>query len=448
MTDQEDNNYENLKQELEQIKADYNNAKRLLANVQSFSEKFEKLKKSLEDEEDGVEVNVQWTVDSKNKVEELKNEIENFKNQSQTALNELTGNLAKVKSNIESMQNAYSEFTEIKGKITGVDGEINELLSSSRNLKANIETAKNEAQQTLETIKNTLSEVQQKIQNMTNAYEAFLKIQAKIEDEKTGLKAIFDEVQAIHKQSNTLKKEIDTFKEESVKNLDAIKVNKQASDKIKGEIEANLEQSSASKEEIEKITDLITDTGFANAFQGRAKVLFKAYIIWGVIFILAIIALGIMIYILFIKGSDGKIPELSNTIYRLTLTSPLLFVIGFAMRQYGKERDLNEKYAFKATTATVIRNHIEFLLAKFSDQQEEVVKFAIETFRTIYKEPYQDDDPSKIYKKLEKELKEKSAKGLVADDADINELIKSVKELTSLVPDESTLKKILNLFIR
>ena len=454
MSDQ-DNNYEELKrehevlkQELEQIRADYNKAKKLLTNVQSFSEKFDELKQSLEDEEDGVEANVQWTVDNKNKVEKFKEEVENLKTQSQNALDELNNNLAKVKGNIESMQNAYSEFTEIKGKITGVDGEINELLSNSRNLKTNIESAKNEAQQTLETIKNTLSEVQQKIQNMTTAYENFLKIQAKIEDEKTGLKPIFDEVQAIHKKSNELKKQIDAFKEESIKNLDAIKANKQTSDKIKGEIEVNLQESSANKEEIEKITGLITDAGFANAFHQRAKSLFWGYVVWGAIFGVGVIVLIILIYLLFIKGSDGQIPELKNTIYRLTLTSPLLFIIGFAMRQYRKERDLNEKYAFKATTATVIRNHIEFLLDKFGDQKDEVVKFAAETFRTIYKEPYQEETPSSAYKKLAKELKKKKDDGLIADDTNINELIKSVKELTTLVPDESTLKKILNLFLR
>lgn len=439
MENQENNNSEELKKELESIRTEYTRAKRLLQNIQEFGDRFEQLKTSLEDENNGVDANTQW-------IRDRVKEIEASKESAQTFLAEISANLQKVKENVGSMQVAYAEFTEIKGKSRGVNGEIDSLVNSARSLQKDIERIKTESQQTLENVKNIFGEVQQKISDMQSAYQEFLTIKSKIDDENTGLQAIFNGVQDLDKKARTLHQEIQTYKAESKKLLDEISGNKKSSDELKIEIEKNLKQTQENTDEIRKVTDLIVDTGFANAFQKRAKKLFVGYVTWGVILGVGVFALGVLIYVLFIKGSDGQIPELKNIIYRLSLTSPLLFLIGFSMRQYGKERDLNEKYEFKAATAIVIRNHIKFLLETF-DNNEEVITFAISTFRTIYKEPYK-DDLRPLDRKAEKEVKKAQQTGAIDAGANLNEVVASIKELTSLIPDEETLKKVFDIFIK
>lgn len=422
------NESELLKQEIEKIREDYKGAKQLLRKIEEFGKHFEVLRSLLDSETDGVEFNVQ-------QVKNGFNEIKESKDKTQTLLTEITSNVQKVKANIESMDTAYVQFNEIKGKISGANGEIDTLLNSARSLQKDIERIKTDSQQILDNTRKAFDGVQTEIQNMKTAYQEFLIIKNKIDDEKTGLKAIFDSIQEFFKKSDYLNKEIQSFREESKKFLEDIKSNKNDSDQLKSEIKDNLSETKNNKEEIQKITDIITDTGFANAFQKRAKGLFNGYRVWGAILLCSIILLSILLYILFSGHLDGEIPDIKNTFYRLSLTSPLLLLVGFAMSQYTKERNLNEKYEFKATTSIVVRNHIKFLMDTF-EKDERVISFAMETFKSIYKEPY--NNIKKYSFQTDKENPEAEAE-------ENDEILNSIKELTSIIPDKENLGKVLDI---
>ncbi len=415
------NGYEDLKNNLEKIKSEYNQAKKILDNIKDFSDDFERLKIQLRDENDGVNTNF-------NILKLRRDEINNIKELSQNTLNEIGNNLEKVKTNIESMQAAYNVFSEIKGKITGRNDEIDGLLNTTKSLKDDVERIKTEAQQTLENIKNTFAAVEQKIQEIQNAYNEFLQIKGKIDDENTGLKAVFSIVQDLQQKSQSLFKEIQSFRDQAKDLLSDINKNKDETDKIKNIISENLKVAQDSREEISNIADLITDTGFANAFQKRSKALFWGYIIWGIVFLVAVIVLAIFLYSLF-KNINGDIPELRVVIYRLSLTSPLLFLIGFSMRQYAKERDLHEKYVFKATTATVIRNHIKFLV-ETSGSYKNFSEFILTVFSTLYKVPYEETE-GKDGRPESDEIK-----------------LSLTKELKTLITDDSIFERVLSIIFR
>lgn len=441
MEEQNQNNQENLKEEIEKIRVDYNKAKELLNNAQKISQLFEELKTKTEAASNDI-------ILSSENIKPKKQEIDEIRNEAQNRLNEISSNLEKVKANIVSMQDSYVQFSEIKGNIIGRSGEIENLLKNATSLKDDIENIKNESQKVLESIKNSFADVQEKVQEMQAAYESFLQIKGKIDDENTGLKAAFDSVQNFKTKSETIYKEIQSYRDESKQSLESIKKNKDESEGFKNEIHINLERSQKSIDEINKITDLITDTGFANAFQKRAKKLFIGYCVWGGVLIFSVIGLVILLYIYF-HNQNGEIPKFEYLIYRFTLSSPLLFLIGFAVSQYSKERALNEKYEFKAITATVIRNHIKFLIDSYQKNNDSINNFSVNIFEKIYNEPYNNDGKlEKRIKELENYLKRLKKSEINKNLIDLKDVANSVKELKTLIPDETLLSNIFRVFTR
>ncbi len=436
MDEKNQNNYDALKAELDLIREDYNRASRLLKNINEFAEQFTELKNKLNDSEDGVATNYDW-------IKSKKSEIEDTANKANVFLAKIESNLSKVKENIETMQKSYEEFAELKGKVSGRGQEIETLTTTAISLKADIERTKSEAQKLLESISAALEKAKAQIENMQTAYQDFLAIQKKIEDPDDGIEAIIDIVQNLEKQARALHEEIKSFRDQSKQMMNDIQKNKTESDKVKDQILKTLEIAEARKSDVEKVTSLITDTGFANAFQKRAKKLFWSYMVWIGILMVSIIAFTISLYVYLYEPGTG-IPSIENTIYRLSLTSPLWLLIGFAMRQYGKERELNEKYEFRAVAASTVRTHIESLL-KDVCKPDEISNFANTVFLMLYKEPYDYDDFSSKIEKLEKEIRIlKKEEGLL----DVKEITSSVKELKSLINDESVLEKIISLFVK
>lgn len=434
----EDNNNQNLDlspEELRNIKSQYNKAKDILEKISALQTKFESAQASL--------------VVSQTEIEKISNNarerfgtIENAKNDSATFIAEIKSNLEKTQTSITQIDEGLRKFENIKGKIEGRDGEIDVLVSTANGLKTDIESAKTTAQQRLADIDGLLTQVQDKVSQMQKAYESFVAVQGKITDKTTGLEAILAQSKDLQKKSTEVFTEIKSFRDESKKYLDEIQGNKETSTKVREEIEQNLKIAEDKRSEVEKVADLITDTGFANSFQKREKILRINAYVWLGIFFVSIIALAVLLYKFF--GNLQTVPELEILLYRLTLTSPLLFLIGFVIRQHGNERTLEERYAFKATIAVVMRNHADFLIEKAKNTDPDTSIFIRRTIGNLYSEPY---EKGVDWKKIKKELqtsgeKDDSKKTRIAD------LLEKAKELKTLIPDEALLKSLIDLLLK
>jgi len=252
--------------------------------------------------------------------------------------------------------------------------------------------------------------------------------------------------QDLQKKSQALFQEIQSFRDESQKLLENIRNNEIESTTLKESTHRIFEESrkttDAKIEEIKKITALITDTGFANAFNERAKKLFWGYIVWGVILLISTSILVVELYQFFKAFGGDNIPEIKVIIFRLSLTSPLLFLIGFSISQYRFDRLLNEKYNFKAVTASVVREHIEFLLSRF-DAKDGAWELTREIFEMIYEEPYEKHEYG--YRKI-KEIEKEISDFKKEKEVDIKKIIDSAKELKGLFSDENLLKRVIEFF--
>jgi chromosome segregation ATPase len=442
MDEQEKSEYEKMKAEIGQISSEYQNAKKLLQDVISLSEHFTKLRALLDNDENGVQKNY-GVIKSK------KDEIDGFTTQAQQSVKDISANLSTVKSNIESMLAAYSEFTEARGKITGISGEITTLLSTSKSLQEDISATKKNALELLEKIKTTFDAVSANIKEIQTAYQNFLVIRGKIDDKSTGLQAVLDNVQVINKNSNLLFSEIQSFRDGSKTFLSDIEQNKKQADELKAEIQKNFDYTQVKKGEIEKATGLIIDTSFAETFKRRQDEIetgLYSWYSWKNIFLGSVLLLITLVVLPFTSWVDfGDMPWYELFLSRLYYTSPVLFLLTFSAIQYSKERDLSEKYAFKAASSAAIRSHIDYLIENFVEEKSKVLDFTTETFSTIYKEPYTTHDG--LEKRI-KELEKKQSVESINSKIDVGEMVKNVKELKELLPDTSVFEKVLDFFTK
>lgn len=431
-------------EELRNIKSQYNKVKDILEKISALQVKFEAAQATL--------------VPKQNEIEKISNDarerlgtIENAKNDSATFVAEIKSNLEKAQSSISQIDEGLRKFENTKGKIEGREGEIESLVQTANNLRTDIENAKTTATQRLAKIDELLGQVQEKITLIQNAYNDFVAVNAKIADQNTGLGAVLAQVQDLQKKATAVATEIQSFRDQSQKYLSEIEGNKKKSEQLRDDIQKNLDIATEKRTEVEKIADLITDTGFANSFQNRAKLLRRNSYIWLAVFLLGIIGLAIFLFFVFdvkeiLLHNGGEIPKWESLLYRLTLTSPLIFLIGFAIRRYGNERELEERYSFKATVAEVMRNHADFLIQKIKEKgtDGDTITFIRRTIEKLYSEPYEKAiDWKRIKKEKEKVELLNGHKG-----EETANFLSFTKELKGLVPDENLLKSISDLFLK
>ncbi|MBU6231841.1 hypothetical protein KGP36_04185 [Patescibacteria group bacterium] len=414
--------------ELRELKTQYNKAKDLLEKISAIRVRYDEAFKALEDRKTDVS---KISDDARERF----SSIENIKNESAKYLSDIKSNLEKIQLDLDKIADALQKIENTKGKIEGRGGEVEALVSTVTALKGDIEKIKDSAQKRLGDIDKLLSDVQTKLTQVQEAYQQFVAINAKITDKNTGLQAILDNSIILQKQTGTVLAEIKTFRDQSKELLDEINKNKSEIDQVGLEIEKILEEAKLDKDEVKKITALITDTGFEYAFQKRERMLRWSSITWLVILLVSIAVLAYMLYSLFAGYFTDltKVPEVNIVIFRFLLTSPLIFIIGVAIKQYGNERILNEKYAFKAVLAAVIRNHSKFLVEIKDQAGPDNAEFFRKVIGDLYSEVH---DSSEVLKDDRKEEKDRKKWGKV---------VLKIKELKSLFPDGLGAKDIADL---
>jgi hypothetical protein len=433
-----DQESQKINQDFKRLKNEIDQAKKILSDLEDFSKKFQSLRDLLDNEDDGIETNLDW-------VKRSAKESENLKKASEEHLSSISEKITSIKEKINFMDKAHEEFLVIQGKIGERTQTIEGFTSTSEGLKNDIERIKQDSQSKLSEIGNLLDSVKNKIAEMDGAYHDFLGIKGKIEDENHGLSAMLRFVEEIKEKSVGLRNEITSFYDQSKNYLKDIRSNHETSNDLKTKIQKNLDDSNGIKQQVQEVADLVVDTGFVNSFQKRAKALLDNYKLWRLIFLGSVILLALLLWLLF--GSFDSIPDAKVILFRITLTSPLLFLIYFSASQYSKERDLNEKYEFKAVTAAAVRNHVKFLTDEFENDSDEgssktAEDFAVNVFKMIYKEPYHQSDSRKKLQKIDSRIKELEKGDKTQNKIGIKEAVDSIEYLKSLIPDQESFKKV------
>lgn len=378
-----------LQNDLQAIKTEYEKAKNTLDKIAEFESRYSEAEtviqaavtklKTLQQDAEQNGANIQSTNDS----------IKNIRA-------EIGGYLETASTSIKNLQNLSETASELKGRIEGRSSEIDALLKNSGTLSADIEKIKNASQSTHEKTVALFEDFQTKVQEMQSAYASFQQIKAKIDDKEVGLDAVLAIVQEVQGDAEVLLEEIKALKTAASSEVKIITDLKKESTTRAEEIAQSLSYVKEKKAQVEQISGIVIDEGFADTFERRKKQIeesLKGWSSWRSIMLFSIFLLVIAVLFPFTTFFDsyinfGDLMGANGFFVRFFYTSPFIFLILFSAVQYSRERQLLEKYAFKSASAAAARNHIDYLSKNFGKDNLAVSSFAVGVFKSIYTEPF------------------------------------------------------------
>lgn len=368
-------------------------------------------------------------------------EVDQLRKSSQEHLDKIKGDLTIVQSNIDQINAGHASFLELKSKIENGETGLEAVLKTSQSIQAEMATLKQTSEQLLAQIKENVDSVAGKMKEM-NAYydETFTPTKTKLDDEKAGLIAILNsseatrqDIIATKKQADSVYLEIKKFRDDSqefYKKIEKLNTESEGKlEKIKGYETLSLDF----KNKIGEIYKIATDSSLANSFDVRKKELEKSQGKWFWVFMVSIVLLAGAVIIILYPVLNGKITQVTSyTWYRLTMTSPLLFLVGFASLQYSKERELLERYAFKSATALALESYTALLMNTFDKTKNEakILEFVLNSMAMIYEEPHDHVKESKFSLGLDGKLANIKAELTNKLDSKLKSFTKSTTEKT------------------
>lgn len=193
-----------------------------------------------------------------------------------------------------------------------------------------------------------------------------------------------DQVKGIYSSATKTANTINETKRKAENNLDQITTNKTKADKLYREILG--------------IYNLSIDGARSGEFKNRRIEFGRAMEKYENLLFIVTGSLFAGILILFYYQIQALKEDMTSAFFyiRFLMFSPLVYLIHFLSTQYNSNKKQYEKYAFKATLALSIREHIELLSNNPAYQDEQyrtqILNFIISGFDKLFSEPYTDED--------------------------------------------------------
>lgn len=431
-----------LEEQFQRVKSNFTRVKSTVEKLDKYLENFEIIRNKLDDQENWLEKNLELSTSQKNQINELYSEASNI-------LENLKGKVEETSNQITSVEQLIGLAKKQATESQTISTEFSKLKLSSTSNANSITSLLNKSQEWFNTINSLLDNAKSNVKEIKQFLETFNLLKSQIEDKENGLEAIIQTVNENLTQSDSLLKQIETIRTNSNKNLVEIEKEKETIQWISKEISDIRENSEKDRQEIAKYLDIASDASFAESFNKRKIELLNNAKLWRKIYLWAIIWLVLYLFVVFWSSILwDTIPGVEESIFRLTLSSPIIFLIWFSGLEYSKNRANEEKYAFKFATSTVFRNHIKFMLEEFwEDKKDSVLETTQKIIDMLYTPPYSSEEKlSEIEKNIIKtHLKDTSANKTKKDVLpNFDELIDKAKKIKDIVwTDQDILKIVL-----
>jgi uncharacterized coiled-coil DUF342 family protein len=300
-------------------------------------------------------------------------------------INEINNYLNQAKSKFNELEQEFSKFQELKTDLQHKAQGIRNFFTNSNTksegiatLLTDVETRKNEIDQ----IK---SNIETKRQEIDSYHQKFVELRTQLDDESDGL-------EANHEWIKEKREDVDKKYQEVIKFHGNISNLLTESVKLKDDIVKTKNESIKLKEEIAKWLDLISDTSRFSEFNKRKKQLTVESYIWMIVIVMGFVGLAIFIYAIFKDANGDFVTTLNKSLY----TTPIVFFLLWATRNYSDVRGYLEKYSFKAIMSVSLSTYLELLESKFGKDCKEYEKFAFERIKQIFVEPYKDKERKQL----------------------------------------------------
>lgn len=245
--------------------------------------------------------------------------------------------------------------------------EIIELISTKRRELEILKNNQSDSNVILTNIKNTET-------NATTSQEAIETLNGKANNIVTALKSVQEHYQKQIEEND----DIISQAKEALSNFNA-----DANSKI-SQITSDYDSVSGNAEQVRKMMGYIADGTLSHSFNQRKEDLKKQINLWlWISFATVICAVG-WVYAVFTCLSAETGYEWADIIVNGVKSSPLFLILGFALTQYQKERNLLEEYAFRESVAVTLTAYLEQMPEK---EDEEKRKMLMSTVEQLYTKP-------------------------------------------------------------
>ncbi len=202
----------------------------------------------------------------------LKNQIDQVSTNAQVQLDQIIEKTNSINVKIQEIEEYYGSFTELRNKLDDGQTGLQSLLDQSTALHKNISELELKAKTALDDIYEHMHSISEKVTEIESFYSStFLPLREKVENEETGIQAVLGAVSNIKNEIIKTKSGADESFRE-IKNLaDQSLKLKDKSEKSTTEIETLKQRSAEFKNDIEQTFKIATDVSLANSFNERKK---------------------------------------------------------------------------------------------------------------------------------------------------------------------------------
>lgn len=382
-----------IKEKLRQARLSYNQAKKLITDVEKSHAKFITIRNTLQDKQNGVEANKTWLA-------KQRDDITAVLKDATTKLGTLETTASTVNDSVKDIDTQYAKFKPLAEQVFDTNDGLDAVLKATRRLKKatgdlakKIESDADNAGKKLEVITRTTEEVDK-------AYTDFIEKKNRIDDEENGFEAQLRRateyatgVQEAKTKSESALVSITKFKDQSDELVGQIKDSKTTVDTYKTESETLTK-------DIRNTLNKVTQFTLSKALQDRTKSFSRQMWFWSILQVIAIAALTYAVYLIFhvlfigtpdhpAISTDASKADLLTIVSKFLFTTPLIFAVYVTTSNFRHARDLRDRYAWKETVAKNFQNYIKLVKDEFKDgkYEEERFKFSMDTVRSIYTEP-------------------------------------------------------------
>lgn len=284
--------------------------------------------------------------------------------------NKLNFQFQLISKNQKALEKNLNLFENLKNTLNSKILEIDNYIDSKRNDFEQISSLLNQSRIESNEITSILS-------NSSNRDTEISGILNNVKDKVT---AIDQEIISYQHEFKTIKSQWENIESEFNDNQ------KQALmyfDKAK----EHVEYTESRKEEIETLTGMAADGALGSKFHDRENKLTEKIPFWKRLIILMTLGTMIWVLIVFTCFPSKFDNEWVNLLVNLLKTTPVFILYGFVFKQYSKERNLEEEYAFKSAVAMTLTAYSRMLAEGDRDPNKSRQEMILKSIENLYKAP-------------------------------------------------------------
>lgn len=275
----------------------------------------------------------------------------------------ITKNLESLNTNIDLFEGMRKDFSQVIEEAEGIIEAKN--------------TELNTIAQNLQTSTNQTNEITTLLSDVTNKDTEIAGILHNIKDKVTTIETDITNYQEafniIETNWEDLEKSLNTNILEAKSNFETSK--------------EHIEYTESKKDQIEKLTGMAADGALGSKFHQREEKLTDKIPFWRWSIIGMTLLSVVWVVVVFTCLPAKFDSEWVNLGVNLLKTTPVFILLGFVFKQYAKERNLEEEYAFKSAVAMTLTAYSSMLSDGDRDHNDSKQKMLLASIERLYTQP-------------------------------------------------------------